>query len=89
MIKEKLDSAWQTDKTMDSIFEFRALAQNAFGVLMETVSKIDEIASSTNFQDVDSEIKQTGAAIRKILKDAKDALEIHGEFIAWQQPEQK
>jgi len=87
-VKEKLNEAWQTDKTTDAIFEFRALAENAYNVLQETLTKIDEIASSDNFADVDTEIKQTGVAIRKILKDAKDALDGHGEFINWKQPEE-
>lgn len=87
-MKEKLDSAWQADKMTDAVFEFRATAENAFNVLQEAISRIDEIASSANFADVDEEIKQTGVAIRKILNNAKDALDIHGEFIGWRQPEE-
>ena len=86
-IKNKLNEAWQTDKTTDAIFEFRATVENAFNVLQETISKIDEIASSASFADVDTEIKQVGVAIRKILKDAKEALDAHKDFIEWKQPE--
>lgn len=87
-VKEKLNEAWQTDKMTDAIFEFRAVVENAFSVLQETMTKIDEIASSANFADVDEEIKQTGVAIRKILDDAKEALSAHEEFIGWRQPEE-
>jgi len=88
-VKEKLNEAWQTDKMTDAVFEFRATVENAFNVLQEAIARIDEIASSANFADVDEEIKQTGVAIRKILKSAKDALDDHGEFISWKQPEEK
>jgi len=87
-VKNKLNEAWHADKMTDAIFEFRAIVENASNVLQETITKIDEIASSANFADVDDEIKQTGVAIRKILKDAKDALSAHGEFIGWKQPEE-
>jgi len=87
-IKNKLNEAWQTDKMTDTIFEFRATVENAFSVLQEAISKIDEIAASANFVDVDDEIKQTGVAVRKILKDAKEALDAHGDFINWKQPEE-
>jgi len=86
-IKNKLNEAWQNDKTTDAIFEFRATVENAFNVLQETVGRIDEIAASDSFVDVDAEIKQAGVAIRKILKDAKEALDSHGEFLEWKQPE--
>ena len=86
-IKDKLNSAWQTDKMTDAVFEFRATTENAFNVLQETLTKIDEIAASASFADVDDEIKQTGVAIRNILKDAKEALDAHVEFLDWTQPE--
>jgi len=88
-IKNKLNEAWQTDKMTGTIFEFRATVENAFNVLQEAITRIDEIAASDSFVDVDGEIKQTGVAIRKILKDAKDFLDAHAEFISWRQPEEK
>ena len=87
-IKNKLNEAWQNDKMTDAIFEFRATVENAFNVLQEAVSRIDEIVASDSFVDVDAEIKQAGVAIRKILKDAKEALDSHNDFIAWTQPEE-
>lgn len=87
-VKNKLNEAWHSDKMTNAVFEFRATVENAFAVLQETMTKIDEIASSANFADVDEEIKQTGVAIRKILKDAKEAMSAHAEFIDWRQPEE-
>jgi hypothetical protein len=87
-IKEKLNSAWQTDQAMDSVFEFRAVIENLFNTLQETINRIDEIAGSANFADVDEEIKAEGVAIRKILNDAKASLDSHSEFITWRQLEE-
>jgi len=86
-VKEKLNEAWHSDKMTNAVFEFRATVENAFNVLQEAITRIDEIASSANFADVEEEIKQTGVAIRKILEDAKEALSAHNEFITWTQPE--
>ena len=85
-IKNKLNEAWQADKMTDAVFEFRATVENAFNVLQEAVGRIDEIAGSANFADVDDEIKQTGVAIRNILNQAKEALDSHVDFIGWRQP---
>ena len=87
-IKNKLDSAWNTDQTMDKIFEFRAVVENAYNVIQKTVEKIDEIIASANFQYVDEEIKNVGADIKRILKDTKLLLEDHKDFISWKQPEE-
>ena len=87
-IKNKLNEAWQTDKMTDAVFEVRAQVENAFNVLQETILKIDEIAGSANFADVDAEIKSEGVAIRKIINDAKKALDAHKDFIDWKQPEE-
>ena len=86
-VKNKLNEAWHSDKMTNAIFEFRATVENAFNVLQEAITRIDEIASSANFADVDAEIKAEGVDIRKILKNAKDALDAHLEFINWKQPE--
>lgn len=85
-IKEKLNQSWNTDQTMDAIFEFRSITEHLFNTLQETISRIDEIASSGNFTDVDEGIKAEGVAIRKILNDAKNFLDAHKEFILWKQP---
>lgn len=87
-IKNKLNEAWHSDKMTNAVFEFRATVENAFNVLQETMTKIDEIAASANFADVDEEIKQTGVAIRKILADAREAMSAHAVFIEWKQPEE-
>ena len=84
MVKDKLDQAYQTSESMVDVFEFRALAENAYRVIDETITKIDELAGGANFQDVDDEIKQEGIAIRDILRQAKEALDSHSEFLNWQ-----
>jgi len=84
-IKDKLNSAWQTNETMDAVFEFRAQAENAYNVLQETVSKIDEIIAEADFSGVDAEILEEGTAIRDILEQSKDALDGHSAFITWRQ----
>jgi len=86
-IKQKLDTAWQTNKAMDAVFEFRAQVENAYNVLQETIARIDEIVSGASFKDVDSEIKSEGSAIRSILNQSKSALDEHKDFINWRQPE--
>ncbi|MFW6121759.1 MAG: hypothetical protein ACOC80_12810 [Petrotogales bacterium] len=84
-IKNKLNTAWGTNETMKAVFEFRAQAENAYNVLQETVARIDEIVAESNFQNVDSEIKSEGSAIKDILKQAKEALDSHSDFINWRQ----
>ena len=86
-IKEKLDSAWQTNKSIAAVFEFRAQVESAYTVLQETVARIDEIVSDASFVDVDSEIKSEGSAIRNILNQSKDALNGHLDFINWRKTE--
>jgi len=86
-IKQKLDTAWQTNKAMDAVFEFRAQVENAYNILQETIARIDEIITGANFKDVDSEIKNEGSAIRNILNQSKSALDGHKDFINWRQPE--
>jgi len=86
-VKQKLDSAWQTNKAMDAVFEFRAQAENAYNVLQETIARIDEIIAGASFKDVDSEIKSEGSAIRNILNQSKSALDEHKDFINWRKPE--
>jgi len=85
-IKDKLDTAWNTNEAMDAVFEFRAQAENAYNVLQETISRIDEIVAGSSFADVDAEIITEGAAIRSILNQSKDALDNHLVFINWRKP---
>ena len=86
-IQEKLNTMWAQGKTTDVVFEFRAITETMHQMLSEAIEKIDELSSSTSFQVVDSELKQEGSAIRKILSDAKMALDQHQEFLNWNQPE--
>lgn len=86
MIKEKLNEAYETDQMTEAIFEFRAQVENAYNVLNEAITRIDEIAQSVSFKDVDPEIKSEGQSIRQILNDVKKALDSHAEFISWVQP---
>jgi hypothetical protein len=85
-ITDKLNSAWGTNQAMDAVFEFRAAAQNAYNVLIETVAKIDALTSSAKFTSVDAEIKSSGAAIRTILNQSKAALDAYAAFLNWAQP---
>ena len=86
-IKDKLDTAWNTNEAMDAVFEFRAQAENAYNVLQETIAKIDEIVAGSSFADVDAEIKAEGSAVRSILNQSKTALNNHLVFINWRKPE--
>ena len=86
MVKDKLDQAYLTNETMVNVFEFRAISQNAHRVILETIDKIDELASGANFQNVDEEIKTEGQVIRQILIAAKEALDLHQDFLSWVQP---
>lgn len=84
-IKDKLDTAWATNETMDALFEFRAVAENEWNNLQETVAKIDAITSSAKFATVDPELKTEGIAIRTIILQAKNALDTHVTFLNWKQ----
>jgi hypothetical protein len=81
----KLDAAWATNETMDALFEFRAVAENAWNNLQEAVSRIDALTSSAKFTTVDTELKTEGVAVRKIINDAKVALDLHAAFLNWKQ----
>lgn len=85
-IKNKLNSAWSTNKNMDGVFEFRAEAENAYNVIQETVSRIDEVIAKIDVNQIDDEIIQQGGAIKSILNSAKTELDKHKEFIEWRQP---
>ena len=84
-ITAKLDTAWATNETMDALFEFRAVAENAWNNLQEAVSNIDRITSSAKFATVDAELKTEGVVVRKIIFDAKVALDGHAAFLNWKQ----
>lgn len=86
-ITEKLDQSWETNKAMDSVFEFRAVSENVYNVLQESITRIDEIAGGTDFQGVDLEIKSEGQVIRQILNQAKESFDQHQKFLNWTQPE--
>ena len=86
-IKDKLDFAWTTNEAMDAVFEVRAQVENAYNVLSESIARINEIVADASFDDVDAEIKTEGVAIINILKQSKAALDGHGAFINWRQPE--
>lgn len=84
-ITDKLNTAWATNETMDALFEFRAVTENALNNLQEAVSRIDAITSTAKFTTVDPELKAEGIAVRKIIFDARAALESHGAFVNWKQ----
>jgi len=86
-IKQKLNAAWQTNESMDAVFEVRAQVENAYNVLEESIARIKEITSDASFADVDAEIKTEGVAIISILNQSKQALDGHLGFINWRKPE--
>jgi len=86
-IKDKLDTAWQTNEAMDAVFEFRAQVENVYNVLQESIARIDEIVADASFADVDSEIKSEGSTVRNILNQSRVALDGHSDFINWRKPD--
>lgn len=82
-IKDKLDTAWETNEAMDSVFEVRAQAENLYNVLQETIDKINEIVTGASFANVDAEIKTEGAEVIQILNQSKAALDGHTDFLNW------
>lgn len=86
-IKQKLNTAWQTNESMDAVFEIRALAENAYNVIQESIARINEVVASSSFDDVDPEIVAKGAAIISILNQSKTALDGHSDFINWRKPD--
>lgn len=85
-VQYKLNLQWASKEQGDAVFRFRAISQNAYMVLQETVSQFDAITSGSVFTTVDAEIKATGAAVRKIINDTKTALDAHAAFLTWKQP---
>jgi hypothetical protein len=85
-IVDKLNSQWTSKEQGAAVFEYRAAAQNAYQVLIETVSRLDALGASSKFTTVDAEIKTTGIAVRKIINDAKVLLDAHADFLNWRQP---
>ena len=86
MIKEKLDSEFEEGQQSESCFEFRAVAENAYNILSETILRLEEIKVSGRFEKVDAEIKTEGQAILNVLKQVKQALDDHTDFLNWRQP---
>lgn len=87
MIKQKLNEEFEEGQQSSDCFSFRAIAQNAYNVIVETIERLEEIKAGGRFDKVDAEIKQEGQAILNILKDALTALNEHKEFLEWSQPE--
>ena len=86
-ITNELNELWETNETMRDVFEFRATFENAFNVLLETISKIDEIVARGNLGGINPELLAEGQTCRQALDDAKLILNDHTEFIDWRQPE--
>ena len=84
-IQAKLDASWNTNESMDAIFEVRAIVQNLNSVAEEAQARIEEIVASSKFTDVDVEIKQESQACRTIVNALVDALAGHSDFIDWKQ----
>ena len=86
-ITQKLNFEFEEGKQSEECFSFRAIAQNAYNVIVETIDRLEEIKTSGRFDKVDVEIKQEGQAILNVLKDSLTALNEHKEFLEWSQPE--
>ncbi|MFX0140420.1 MAG: hypothetical protein ACFFDN_42670 [Candidatus Hodarchaeota archaeon] len=87
MIKEKLNLEFEEGQQSESCFEFRAVSENAYNVISETILRLEEIKASARFDLIDQEIKAEAQAILNIFKTAKTALDSHSDFLSWRQPE--
>jgi hypothetical protein len=85
MLKDKLNQAWSSNQTTEAIFEFRALIQNLYSVLQQTLDRINTITAGTSFQNVDTEIKEAGVALINILNTAKSELDNYSDLINWEE----
>lgn len=85
MLKNKLDEAWSSNQTTEAIFEFRALIQNLYSVLQQTLDRISLITADTSFQNVDPEIRQAGSELISILNTAKAELDNYQDLINWKE----
>lgn len=85
-VKNKLNTAWSTNLTVDAVFKVRALMQSAYWELQRAVAEIDRIVGQASFAVVDAEIKIEGQSIRNILNAAKNELDTHKDFLEWEQP---
>jgi hypothetical protein len=85
-VQDKLNAQWTSKEQGEAVFRVRAIMQNAYMVLQETVSQIDAITASASFTTVDAEIKTSGGQIRTILNQSKAALDAHAAFLNWKQP---
>ena len=83
MLKDKLNQAWESNQTTEKIFEFRALIQNLYSVLQQTLDRINTITADTSFQNVDTEIKEAGMTLITILNSTKVELDNYQELINW------
>ena len=88
-INAKLNDEFEEGKQSEEVFSFRAISENAYSILQETITQLEEIKASGRFNLVDAEIKAKGQAILTILKDAKNLLDAHSDFLNWQKPEDK
>lgn len=85
-LKDKLDTSWASKEQAEAVFQFRATVQDCYMNMAQAVSKMDALIASTKFTTVDAEIKTEGAAVRKVINDAKALLDTHLIFINWKQP---
>lgn len=86
MIADRLNEEWLRGETSRAVFEVRAALQHLRNTVAETDSKIAEITGSAAFYAVDTEIKTEGQACIQIVKQIKDALDAHSDFLNWDKP---
>lgn len=86
-IKDKLNSEFEEGKQSESCFSFRALSQNCYEVIKETIDRLEEIKNNKRFDKIDVEIKQEAQAVLNIFKQTLTALDPHKELLNWTQPE--
>lgn len=84
---DKLDNDWGTNETMALLFEVRAIAENGYEVIQETVAKINELVADQKWQDIDNELRQTVTQVINEFEKAKTELDKESDFLTWRQPE--
>lgn len=85
-VQDKLNVQWASKEQGDAVFRFRAISQNAYMTLSETVAQLGELVASAHFDGVDPEILTSGGAVLTIINNTKTALDAHAAFLNWKQP---
>lgn len=85
-VSDELDLQWASKEQGDAVFRFRAISQNAYMTLSETVAQLGELVASSHFEGVSAGILASGGAVLQIINDTKTSLDAHAAFLNWKQP---